>query len=196
MTKKPWLHVDQGSVIGDKANAYQGMLNFLPADMDTGGFIAVPGSHKRFKDTLATLKNPKGNFQPLDLQRKDVQDIIASCGGAQLVRAGPGDLIIWDSRTIHSNTHALESSKSKDPLLRLVAYVCFMASERGDNPATREMRTQMLDNGFLANHWPIVPGMKRQRLTYPRHKSHKPFERSIALSKEEILKEYGDIAMP
>lgn len=38
--------------------------------------------------------------------------------------------------------------------------------------------------------------MKRQRLTYPRHKSHKPFERSIALSKEEILKEYGDIAMP
>lgn len=195
-TKKPWLHVDQGSIIGDKANAYQGMLNFFPADMDTGGFIAVPGSHKRFKDTLATLKNPKGNYQLLDLQRKDVKELIASCGGPKLVRAGPGELIIWDSRVIHSNTHALEPSKSKDALLRLVAYVCFMPRERGDNTATRKTRDAFLEDGALANHWPIAPYMKRERIVYPRHKSFKQFTRSVALSKEVILKEYGDIAMP
>ena len=78
----------------------------------------------------------------------------------KLVHCQPGDLIIWDSRTIHCNTPATAPDERTvdEPveLLRIVAYVCmapvsFVPADQLEE--FREKRRQMVENNCTLNHW-------------------------------------------
>jgi ectoine hydroxylase-related dioxygenase (phytanoyl-CoA dioxygenase family) len=195
-TKPPWIHVDQGLQNGTGHTCYQGMVNFLPADLTTGGLVVAPGSHQHFKRVIGTSQKPQGNYQPLDVTNDVIQEVIAECGGMQMVAAGPGDLILWDSRLIHSNSPSVTPSSSLSPLLRIVSYVCFMPRPDITTQVgweTAAFRQQAVEVGALCNHWPVAPSIKCEHLAYPRHKSLLPITGSAALSAETINAEYKDI---
>eukprot|EP00040_Diaphanoeca_grandis_P036342 m.231390 g.231390 ORF g.231390 m.231390 type:complete len:244 (-) comp33600_c0_seq4:178-909(-) len=85
----------------------QGLVTLTVADETTGGLCVIPGSHKdhtafckRFKYHMAT-----GDYIPV---KKG--DVILNKGGV-LLEAKPGDLLLWDSRTVHCNTRALTYDK-------------------------------------------------------------------------------------
>jgi hypothetical protein len=78
----------------------------------------------------------------------------------KLVHCQAGDMILWDSRTVHCNTPAtaIEKRHQDEPvdLLRIVAYIS-MSPTTFVNGRTldefREKRKQMVENNCTLTHW-------------------------------------------
>ncbi|CAK7220273.1 hypothetical protein SCUCBS95973_004103 [Sporothrix curviconia] len=120
---EPWPHIDQNPRREGLVCA-QGIINFAPNGPRDGGLIVVKGSHRKVGDFFR--KNPSiidrvtwGPKEWFGFSSEEVawfQD-----QGCEVVKvcAGPGDLIIWDSRTIHYN--ALPETDQ----IRSIVYACY-----------------------------------------------------------------------
>jgi hypothetical protein len=78
----------------------------------------------------------------------------------KLVHCRAGDLVLWDSRTIHCNSPAtaIEERKKDEPvdLLRIVAYVSMSPTSLVHGQTLdefREKRKQVVENNCTLNHW-------------------------------------------
>lgn len=102
-----WWHVDQNSLRGPTRVGrvcVQGLVSFTKADESTGGLCVIPGSHLLHNAVCdrapsAKMKNDFVQIDPLD-------PVLTM--PKKLVCCEPGDLLVWDSRTIHCNTPALK----------------------------------------------------------------------------------------
>lgn len=83
----------------------------------------------------------------------------------RLIKCQAGDLIVWDSRTVHCNTAALidKEPPNQPALLRLVAYVC-MSPISMFKPVPhayetieeyRQLRERYVREGVTCTHWPL-----------------------------------------
>ena len=198
-TKDIWLHVDQGHAsLGDGRRCVQGVLNLLDSNTRTGGFVACPGSHLDFPTFMANRPRNK-NFVTLDQNAEDIKALIQKKPPV-FVEAPAGSMILWDSRTIHSNSPAVGSAPPIPPLqalpsvLRAVAYVCLLPRSC-DTPESAAARIEFVKQGTTTSHCPILPHMKVERLLYPRHKSLHPITGSAGLSPVDVLRtvEYLDL---
>ena len=102
-----WYHVDQG-LSKSGCHCVQGLLTLTDATYHTGGLVVVPGSHLQHDDLCrrnAHLHDHGGrDFLPVP-----ITDPLLS-NGALLVCARAGDLILWDSRTVHCNAPGCDPS--------------------------------------------------------------------------------------
>merc|ERR1719326_2042181 len=81
-------------------------------------------SHRHFQTMGETLRYKKGSDRGLVRLGKFKGHPVEECEKA-FITCKAGDLILWDSRTMHANTCA-DAPPELDPhqLLRLTAYVC------------------------------------------------------------------------
>lgn len=152
-TECGWWHVDQGKLLRGR-HAVQGLVTLQDVNTETGGFCVIPGSH-RYHDELLEEINMRGEknfvYIPSSFHALQEKQIMPFC------RAG--DLILWDSRTIHCNTPALvyPASKPTDSFLRTVAYVCMTPSSFA-SPEVIAKRKLIFELGDGTSHWPhIIP---------------------------------------
>merc|ERR1711957_1087383 len=108
--KTEGLHIDQNPLVKPVRECVQGMLPLLPVTPASGGLEVVPGSHmKAFRTRLAVI-HP--DLADLDLDEDFcLLREYGPCPEAEfyseleqhavLLSAEPGDLILWDSRTVH-----------------------------------------------------------------------------------------------
>lgn len=150
-----WWHVDQNSrgaqPRGGK-RAVQGLVSLTQASPATGGFCVIPGSHLRHDRVCAaspsTVQGP-GHFVPL---RGDSPEVRGAT--ARFVACEAGDLICWDSRTIHCSLPAFsENGASGSDFLRLCAYVC-MSPRRVASPDVLRQRLLGFHAEATTSHWP------------------------------------------
>jgi len=92
------LHLDQNPFDKPHLDCIQGMMPLLPVTEESGGLEVVPKSHLdenkiKFRERYPSMKG-KGDWCPLNAGDPLYHDAI-------LLTADPGDLILWDSRTIH-----------------------------------------------------------------------------------------------
>lgn len=78
----------------------------------------------------------------------------------ELICCQAGDLVLWDSRTIHCNTPAPKPAAPRKPnaggtaqLLRGVAYVC-MTPRRMASAEVQEGRKRAYETRTTTSHWP------------------------------------------
>ena len=91
-----WLHVDQGSSKHGMVGV-QGQLLLYDQDAASGGLVVVPGSHQRHEELVPEHRRK-------DYVRFDADDArLDGLGPARLVCAAAGDLVLWDSRTVHAS---------------------------------------------------------------------------------------------
>ena len=104
---EPWPHIDQSPKRQGLVCA-QGLMNFAPNGAEDGGLVVVRGSHNLTQGFFK--KHPevigRETWGPEDwfgFTQEEVEWFINS--GCEVVKvcADPGDLVIWDSRTIHYN---------------------------------------------------------------------------------------------
>ena len=156
-TRGSWWHVDQNGYFEDRRQriSVQGFVAYTSASEMTGGFCVLAGSHKQF--TEMSLRNElsymEGNYLKAD-------DIILNESGFEkrLVCCEAGDLVIWDSRTVHCNTPGKDSERDKqDPssLLRACAYVC-MTPLAWATPETLQARRTAFLHNESTTHWPHI----------------------------------------
>lgn len=103
---EPWPHVDQ-SPLRKGMQCVQGILNLAPNGPKDGGLIVVKGSSKLneqfFKSHEVIGRKTWGSTDWFGFQQEEVDWFLNR--GCEMVKvcAEPGDLLLWDSRTIHYN---------------------------------------------------------------------------------------------
>lgn len=97
------LHLDQNPFDKRHCECVQGMLTLLPVTMASGGLMVVPQSQteagqQRTRDNLGA-HGVQGDWVQLKVLNEAYHSALTH--EAVLLLAEPGDLILWDSRTIH-----------------------------------------------------------------------------------------------
>ncbi|KAL9096133.1 MAG: hypothetical protein Q9165_001656 [Trypethelium subeluteriae] len=120
---KPWPHQDQDPT-KPGFRCLQGLVNLLPNGPKDGGLIVCKGAHKLSEQFHREMswEDPIPAWNPewygfTELGMKWLAD-----HGCEWVKvcAGPGDLLLWDSRTPHYN---LSPETDKE---RFAIYTCYM----------------------------------------------------------------------
>ncbi|PYI21809.1 hypothetical protein BO99DRAFT_400481 [Aspergillus violaceofuscus CBS 115571] len=119
----PWSHVDQ-SAYNAEFDCVQGILNLLPNGPEDGGLMVLDGSSAYYTELWERFdhKKPENGWNAWAFQLVD-EDMCSwlESKGCKWVKvcAQPGDLLLWDSRTIH---YGAPPSSTND---RFAAYVCY-----------------------------------------------------------------------
>lgn len=128
-TRGGWLHVDQHPIGRPGMQCIQGLVNLLPMSSNIGGNVLVPGSHKdhaqiptKYSSRLQKIATEVDHF------RYPANDPLIS--GPSTVHLEPGDLLLWDSRTIHCSGPGEGHSEAEPRLVRAVSLVCMMPRSR------------------------------------------------------------------
>ena len=148
-------HVDQSPVSKPDRVCVQGIVNLLPADETTGGLMVIPRSHLRFQELLSVWKKT-GNNSKIPVFHEILQE-----GFGLLIHAQPGDLLLWDSRTVHCNTpsfvqpRALANDDAPPELLRMISYICMTPLAFATKPDELiERRLHAFRYRLTTSHWP------------------------------------------
>merc|ERR1711924_288433 len=113
------LHLDQNPFNKPGLECIQGMVPLLPVNDASGGLQVVPDSNlddakADFKRAHSHMRN-SGDWCPCDdsdLKQKAI-----------LLHASPGDLILWDARTVHGGLVGNGNSDSTAALERMAVAV-------------------------------------------------------------------------
>ncbi|CAK9090541.1 unnamed protein product [Durusdinium trenchii] len=157
-----WYHCDQNTRLGAASRGrccVQGLVTLSEASRNSGGLVVVPQSHRDHAEVCERSALARGgDFVPIS-----VNDPILEKGPV-LVAAKAGDLILWDSRTVHCNTPGWAPEAEGMPftqcaqmeewqLLREVGYVC-MTPAAWASDETLEQRRKAFEEGISTSHWP------------------------------------------
>ena len=148
-----WLHIDQHPIGRPGKHCVQGLVNLLPSSPATGGNVVVPGSHWRFEqipeiytERLARIHPSIDHFRfpKDDPQLADTQPIQAHMEA--------GDLLLWDSRTIHCSSPGTQRPADASALLRAASLVCMMPRARS-NPEVLAQRKAAVETCTSTTNW-------------------------------------------
>lgn len=149
---QPWPHVDQSPTRKGLA-CVQGIINLSPAGPLDGGLQLWKGSAELFDQFfIEHPPKPKANDAPgqVDFYAFTNDDIAwFEARGCKLIKinAEPGDVIIWDSRTVH---HA---KLPESDMIRTILY-CTYAPAKLASPEDLELKAQLFRNYEGSTHWP------------------------------------------
>lgn len=207
LTNGGWWHVDQNSTKGPQRQGrvtIQGLVTYYDATAETGGLCVIPGSHHYHNELCERVPSAKAK---IDFVSVPVTDPILRSAEPVLVCAQAGDLILWDSRTVHCNTPALSmanhhrdllnkgnSTAAVDPtssatsppdLLRLVAYVCLSPVSHA-SPDILFQRKQAFLHRLGTSHYPTCEMGHFPRERLPPWTTNREVLRLVGYSEEEI----------
>ena len=146
------LHCDQSPSRKKGKHCVQGMIPLYPVTKEVGGLQVVPRTNTD-ENQEALVKRYGNTGDWLELSPND--ELI---GTGKLLIADPGDLILWDSRTIHGGCIGQGPLPEEDRLLRLSMTVTMCPFEKWDKekiPNLLEKRMWAVDKGCTTTHWPI-----------------------------------------
>jgi len=151
-----WYHTDQNPGSKPDRCCVQGFIALTEQNEKTGGLIVFPQTHLRFHELTNLVRNSK------DFIRVPSTHPIFDGGRAigRLIQAQAGDLIVWDSRIIHSNapSFVIDENLQKQSIdfLRIVVYVSMSPTSfvRGQTlDQFRKKRKLLAQNNCTLTHW-------------------------------------------
>lgn len=178
-----------------------GLVNLLPMDETCGGNVLIPKSHKdfvniekKYPERLSKVPTSIDHFRypPNDpLLAEDAPEKPIMC------HLEVGDLLLWDSRTIHCSAPSLKEPETMRPeLLRAVSLICMMPrSKCPEEVRQRRKRAPLLLNSTTnwSNVWvplddsPVVL-FHQDMKAYPDTNGYKyQVLRPPALTREQLL---------
>lgn len=148
----PWPHVDQGPE-RKGLSCVQGIINLSEAGPKDGGLILMKGSSKLFDKFFAL--NPPDRTQGIGAKHYDFYPFKEHHvdwykeQGCEIIKvcAEPGDLILWDSRSMHY------AAFPESDTIRTIIYACF-------TPASfmleedRQKKIEIFKRWEATTHWP------------------------------------------
>ncbi len=151
-----WLHIDQHPIGRPGKHCVQGLVNLLPSSPAIGGNVLIPGSHKRFANIPVDYPERLARIHPsIDHFRFPKNDPLLADTQPIMPNLHPGDLLLWDSRTIHCSAPGQGDAPNIDGLLRAASLVCMMPKEKS-NPKVIERRKQAVAKLTSTTNWSDV----------------------------------------
>lgn len=135
---KPWPHTDQSPTRRFK-HCIQGIVNLYPNGPLDGGLMVLEGSMPLFAEYFETHEHlmPEGGWPTADWwgHAEGALEWFYERGCTwKKVEAGPGDVILWDSRTIHYG----DAARGTEP--RVATYVCYKPAKDMSEEKLKEKR--------------------------------------------------------
>lgn len=151
-----WLHVDQHPITRPGFHCVQGAVSLLPSSPATGGNILIPGSHKWFADIPDRYAERLGRLPEwLDHFRFPADDPRLQETPPVMCHMEPGDMMLWDSRTVHCSSPGLEPAPPSDPatpsLIRAASLVCMMPKSRASDEVIAQRRAAVATRTSTTN---------------------------------------------
>ncbi|KAJ5373312.1 hypothetical protein N7517_005318 [Penicillium concentricum] len=130
----------------------QGILNFPPNGPQDGGLLVMEGSKRLLPEFFKTHSGTIGcpTWGPSDWFGFDESEVKwFEERGCEIhkVTAEPGDLILWDSRTMHFN--CVPSTQN----LRAIIYACYTPASFA-TPDVLQQKGENFDQRIGTTHWP------------------------------------------
>jgi len=177
-----WLHIDQHPIGRPGKHCVQGLVNLLDTSAATGGNVVIPGSHKRFASIPQAYPDRLARIHPsIDHFRFPKQDPLLADTQPIQAHMEAGDMLLWDSRTIHCSSPGTRTPPNNRKLLRAASLVCMMPRAKS-NPQVLAQRQAAVSactsttnwsdrfinadeaENFATFTWPSAPDLnKRQR---------------------------------
>lgn len=170
-THGAWYHIDQNCYKRPGMHAVQGLVNYFPSGPGDGGFVVVPKSphmiDAAFEKYPGICSKTSGDFVrmfPDYFFWKDARTAVKRDANNRydllpvklVVEAG--DMILWDSRTIHCNHPVTKDSSDPEAatrLKRLTGYVCMTPARLAQNQEQLvKYRIYAFQKGITTTHWP------------------------------------------
>lgn len=148
--RAPWPHIDQAPRKRG-LHCVQGIINLSHAGPEDGSLVVIPGSHALVEEFFDSKTDPS-TWEWRDnryFSEEDMQFFESRGLKPRKVLAEPGDLIIWDSRTIHWGGEPTEKSDT----VRTVIYAAFAPAKLASKEAIEEKGRLFAANG-ATTHWP------------------------------------------
>ena len=148
--RKPWPHVDQ-SPLRRGLHCVQGIINLSTAGPEDGSLMLLPGSHNLVEEYFDTQTDS-------DSWKVEDRYYFGEAGmkwfadrGAKPIKveAEPGDLILWDSRTVHWGGEPTEKSDR----IRTVIYASYAPAELASEE-TLKQKKEVFEKYGATTHWP------------------------------------------
>lgn len=155
---RDWMHSDQ-SFISSKFACVQGFINGYDVHDGDATLAVFEGSHLLHAKFAKTLPAPTSARERADrakdwykLTPEQVAWYAANGCKRVSVKARAGDLVLWDSRTIHCGQGPIRGRASSDTY-RHVVYVC-MTPKASTPLAKLAKRKEAFKNLRMTTHWP------------------------------------------
>ncbi|CAI7629761.1 unnamed protein product [Penicillium glandicola] len=148
--KGAWQHVDQ-SPLRRGMHCVQGIISLSEAGPEDGGLVVYPGSHRLVDEYFETETDPS-TWTSKDLYWFDQAKLewFEKRGvRPHKVCAEIGDLIVWDSRTIHYGSEPTEASNT----IRTVIYAALSPAKLASTE-TLERKAEVFGKYGGTTHWP------------------------------------------
>jgi ectoine hydroxylase-related dioxygenase (phytanoyl-CoA dioxygenase family) len=177
-----WEHIDQ-SPFRRGLHCIQGIINLSPSGPEDGGLLVYPGSHK-LMDEFFDTQTDKDTWKRIDFFKFDEAQLswFTSRGiKPQKVCAEVGDLILWDSRTIHYGSIPTEKSSQ----IRTVIYAAYTPA-RLASEETLKKKTEIFEQGGATTHWPHDNIRIREVKTFLEDGTRDPRDRDEPVEKPEM----------
>lgn len=148
--RAPWPHIDQAPRKRG-LHCVQGIINLSHAGPEDGSLVVIPGSHRLVEEFFDTKTDPATwEWKDNRYFNQEEMDWFRSHGLNPIkVLAEPGDLILWDSRTIHWGGEPTEKSDT----IRTVIYAAYAPAEMASEEALIEKR-RVFEAYGATTHWP------------------------------------------
>ncbi len=152
-----WLHIDQHPIGRPGFHCVQGLVSLMATSPATGGNVLIPGSHRLFESIPARYPERLGRIDPsIDHFRFPSDDPQLADTPPIMAHMEPGDLLLWDSRTIHCSSPGSENPEFADQaeqqLTRAASLVCMMPKARS-TPEIIERRRAAVTKRTSTTNW-------------------------------------------
>lgn len=178
----PWPHVDQAPRKRG-LHCVQGILNLSHAGPEDGSLIVIPRSNtyvEEFYDKFTKASEWEWKDKR-EFNDKDVEYFHSRCGTPIRVEAEAGDLILWDSRTVHWGGEPTEKSNT----IRTVMYVAYTPAKLASAESIRQKK-RVFEAFGSTTHWPHDNIKMRDPYPYLPNGTIDPRNRTEPLEKPEF----------
>ncbi|CAI7673445.1 unnamed protein product [Penicillium pancosmium] len=165
--RTPWQHIDQ-SPNKRGLHCVQGIINLCVSGPDDGGLVVYPGSHLLNDEFFDAHPNSAQQQYANDIYLFPIYELdwFEQRGiRPHKVCAEPGDLLLWDSRTVHYGSDSTEAGTR----IRTAIYATYMPASlaNADQLAKKKM---VFEEFGSTSHWPyehIEPDATKAKALLP-----------------------------
>lgn len=151
-----WMHTDQRSSRSG-LESFQGLVNLYDVRPGDATLRVYKGSHQFHGEFFRTFGIDTKSSDWYKLETEEHHRFFAERGcEAARVLANAGDLVLWDSRTMHCGVESLR--ERAEPNYRAVVYCCMTPRSKATQKI-QQRRNKMFDEGRMSTHLPHGPRM-------------------------------------
>lgn len=177
-----WEHVDQ-SPYRRGLHCVQGLINLSTAGPEDGGLVVYPRSHLYHDEFIQSQTNPnEWSKKDIYLFKPSELDWYTAKGlKPHKICADVGDLIVWDSRTIHYGAEPEPSSNT----IRTVIYAAYSPASLASTD-TLALKAEVFKKFGGTTHWPHDNVVVRDYRTFLPDGTRDPRDRDQPLEVPEM----------